>query len=148
MEIVCKSFKELSNHQLYQILKLRVDVFVVEQDCPYPELDNLDYQAAHIFKEDRKSESILGYTRVYSKNNDCAAIGRVVVAKSARGTELSKKLMKHSIEYATINLTPKKIVLSAQNAITDFYDSFGFKVCSSIYLEDGIPHVVMELPIK
>ena len=138
--IVAKTFYELNNQELYQILRLRSEVFVVEQDCVYQDLDNKDQISIHIFQ--KKKNVIVAYTRIF-KSGDYyknASIGRVVVLKKYRGKELGKKIMIYSIEYINKNLKGEKIELSAQKYLEKFYKDLGFYRTGEDYLEDGIPH--------
>ena len=138
--IVAKTFYELNNQELYQILRLRSEVFVVEQDCVYQDLDNKDQNSVHIFQKEK--EEIIAYTRIlksgdYYKN---PSIGRVVVSKKNRGKELGKNIMHYSIEFIKNKLAGKKIELSAQIYLEKFYLDLGFYRTGEDYLEDGIPH--------
>ena len=137
---VVKKFSELSIEELYQILRLRSEVFVVEQDCVYQDLDNKDQISVHIFIKEKNE--IVAYTRIF-KSGDYyknPSIGRVVVSKKNRGKELGKKIMIHSIEYIKKNLKGEKIELSAQKYLDKFYKHLGFYKIGEDYLEDGIPH--------
>ena len=138
--IVAKTFYELNNQELYQILRLRSEVFVVEQDCVYQDLDNKDQISVHIFI--KKKNEIVAYTRIF-KSGDYyknPSIGRVVVSKKNRGKELGKKIMISSIDYIQENLKGDKIELSAQKYLDKFYKDLGFYKIGEDYLEDGIPH--------
>ena len=138
--IAAKTFYELNNQELYQILRLRSQVFVVEQDCVYQDLDNKDQISIHIFQMEK--DEIVAYTRIF-KSGDYyknPSIGRVVVSKKNRGKELGKKIMIHSIEYIKKNLEGEKIELSAQKYLDKFYKDLGFYKIGEDYLEDGIPH--------
>ena len=138
--ITTKTFSELNNEELYQILRLRTEVFVVEQNCVYQDLDNKDQKAIHIYY--KENNEIVAYTRIfksgeYYKN---PSIGRVVVSKKKRGKELGKKIMISSIEYINKNIKGDKIELSAQKYLDKFYKDLGFYKTGKDYLEDGIPH--------
>ena len=138
--IVSKTFSELNNQELYQILRLRSEVFVVEQDCVYQDLDNKDQISIHIFR--KKKNEIVAYTRIF-KSGDYyknPSIGRVVVSKKNRGKELGKKIMIYSIEFIKKNIKGEKIELSAQKYLDKFYKELGFYKKGEDYLEDGIPH--------
>ena len=138
--IVVKMFNELSNQELYKILRLRSEVFVVEQDCIYQDMDNKDHKAIHLlYKED---DELVGYTRIFKAGDyyENACIGRVVVVKSERGKDLGKKIMFESIKYIKENLEEEKIELSAQKYLDKFYRDLGFYSVGEGYLEDGIPH--------
>ena len=140
--IIIKTFQKLTLSELYSILKLRVDIFVVEQNCPYPELDNEDQKSIHFFyKEDEK---IIAYVRVIPNLAGNVRIGRVVTDKDFRGKNLSSQLMEEAMKYIHENYAAKNITLSAQEHLQHFYANFGFKPVSEMYLEDGIPHVDME----
>ena len=137
---VVKKFSELSIEELYQILRLRSEVFVVEQDCVYQDLDNKDQISVHIFTKEKNE--IVAYTRIF-KSGDYyknPSIGRVVVSKKNRGKELGKKIMISSIDYIQENLKGDKIELSAQKYLDKFYKDLGFYKIGEDYLEDGIPH--------
>lgn len=137
---VVKKFSELSIEELYQILRLRSEVFVVEQDCVYQDLDNKDQISVHIFIKDKNE--IVAYTRIF-KSGDYyknPSIGRVVVSKKDRGKELGKKIMISSIDYIQENLKGDKIELSAQKYLDKFYKDLDFYKIGEDYLEDGIPH--------
>ncbi len=138
--IVAKTFYELNIQELYQILRLRSEVFVVEQDCVYLDLDNKDQISVHVFQNEK--DEIVAYTRIF-KSGDYyknPSIGRVVVSKKNRGKELGKKIMIYSIEYIKNNLKGEKIELSAQTYLDKFYKDLGFYKTGEDYLEDGIPH--------
>ena len=137
---ITKTFSELDTEDLYQILRLRSEVFVVEQDCVYQDIDNKDQNAIHLyFKE---NDEIVAYTRIFNAGhyyeNPC--IGRVVVSKKNRGKDLGKKIMIDSIEYIKQNIKAEKIELSAQKYLDKFYKDLGFYKIGEDYLEDGIPH--------
>ena len=138
--IASKTFNELNNKELYQILRLRSEVFVVEQDCVYQDLDNKDQISVHVFQNEK--DEIVAYTRIF-KSGDYyknPSIGRVVVSKRMRGKELGKQIMIYSIDYIKKNLKGDKIELSAQKYLDKFYKDLGFYKIGEDYLEDGIPH--------
>ncbi len=138
--IVAKTFYELNIQELYQILRLRSEVFVVEQDCVYLDLDNKDQISVHVFQNEK--DEIVAYTRIF-KSGDYyknPSIGRVVVSKRKRGKELGKQIMIYSIDYIKKNLKGDKIELSAQKYLDKFYKDLGFYKTGEEYLEDGIPH--------
>ena len=144
MILVQKNFEELTLSELYALLKLRVDIFVVEQQCPYEELDDRDRRAMHLFFE--KDGEILGGLRILPKGEtfDTVAIGRLAVRKDARNLGLARKLMLQAIDYIENVLEENKIKISAQTYLISFYESLGFQPLGETYLEDGIPHVDME----
>ncbi len=138
--IITKTFSELDTEDLYQILRLRSEVFVVEQDCVYQDIDNKDQNAIHLYY--KENDQIVAYTRIFKAGdyyeNPC--IGRVVVSKKNRGKDLGKKIMIDSIEYIKQNINGEKIELSAQKYLDKFYKDLGFYKIGEDYLEDGIPH--------
>ncbi|NQW36898.1 MAG: GNAT family N-acetyltransferase [Flavobacteriales bacterium] len=143
MNWILKTFKELTTTELYAILKLRSEIFVVEQNCAYQDLDDKDQKAWHLFTE--KDGNVLAYTRLF-KSGDCyteASIGRVVVASSQRGTGLGHKLMKESILALENRFGKTPIKIGAQTHLTKFYEPHGFIKINEEYLEDGIPHIHM-----
>ena len=141
MNIVIKKFSELSTEEIYNILKLRSEVFVVEQNCVYQDIDEKDQKATHLFIE--KNNEIIAYTRIFKKGDyyeENPSIGRVVVSKKERGKNLGKEIMKKSIYYIKENMDEKKIELSAQKYLDKFYKELQFYSEGEEYLEDGIPH--------
>lgn len=138
-------FDELTAENLYEVLKLRVDVFVVEQNCPYPELDNLDQQSIHLLC--REDGVVQAYARLVPAGvkYDLPSIGRVIVRKEARGSGLAKQLLERSIDYILTDWKAPEIQLQGQVYLQGFYQSFGFRPVSDSYDEDGIPHVDMKL---
>ena len=142
------SYKELSTDQLYKILKLRAEVFVVEQNCAYQDLDNKDDKAIHLIGEINKE--IVAYTRIFKKGDyfNNSSIGRVLVRKDYRKKEYGKVIMKKSIEIIKLDPKEEEIELSAQKYLTKFYTDLGFKKKGEEYLEDNIPHVKMTLKIR
>lgn len=143
--IVVKSFKELSKLELYNILRLRAEVFIVEQNCVYQDIDDKDHKAHHVML--LKEESIIGYTRIFGRGDyfDEASIGRVVVLKNERHHNYGSNLMKASINFIHNQLQEQVIKISAQCYLENFYKAFGFIPKGESYLEDGIPHVAMFL---
>ena len=143
MNFVFKSFEDLTNYQLYDILKLRSNIFVVEQDCVYNDLDDLDKNAIHQFLE--KEGEIIAYARILKPGTRFKefSIGRVVVKKSERLKGVGILLMKKAVEYLIESENAEKIKISAQKYLRKFYENLGFKVVTDEYLEDGIPHFGM-----
>jgi len=135
----------LTPRALYAMLKLRVDVFVVEQKCPYPEIDGKDFEAFHLRILD--GEELAASLRVLPPEQDGkpVKIGRVVVAPGYRGYKLGQRLMTEAIEFAQARFPVTAIELGGQSHLQKFYGSFGFEAISDEYLEDGIPHVDMRL---
>lgn len=138
-----KTFQELSNLELYQILQLRTEVFVVEQDCVYQDMDGKDGKALHIIGT--KDNEIIAYTRIFKSGDymDCASIGRVVVKKSMRDGGYGKEIMLASIKAIEDNFKETTIHLSAQTYLQKFYEELGFIAVGDTYLEDDIPHILM-----
>lgn len=139
------AFDELTPRALYAMLKMRVDVFVVEQKCPYPEIDGKDYDALHLRILD--GEELAASLRVLPPEGEGkpAKIGRVVVAPNYRDRKLGRRLMSEAIAFAQARFPGLPIELGGQSHLQKFYGSFGFAVISDEYLEDGIPHVDMRL---
>ena len=141
MNTVIKKFSELSTEEIYNILKLRSEVFVVEQNCVYQDIDEKDKKATHLFIE--KNNEIIAYTRIFKKGDyyeENPSIGRVVVSKKERGKNLGKEIMLNSIEFIKKELEGRKIELSAQKYLNKFYKELDFYSHGEDYLEDGIPH--------
>ena len=143
MEITIKKFEDLTTFELHDILQLRSEVFVVEQDCVYQDIDGKDFKALHVIG--KKNNEVVAYTRCFKPGDYFkeAAIGRVVVAKEARKNDYGHLIMEASITAIKSMLGSQKIKLSAQTYLIDFYNSHGFKQTGKEYLEDGIPHVAM-----
>ena len=141
MKIHIKKFQELTVDETYNILKLRSEVFVVEQNCVYQDLDGKDDRAMHLFY--KEENEMIAYTRIFQKGDyypENPSIGRVVVSKKERGKEIGKSIMKESILYIKNNHNSKSIELSAQKYLDKFYKELGFYRVGEDYLEDGIPH--------
>jgi ElaA protein len=141
VEVRSAVFDELDVHVLYAILKLRVDVFVVEQNCVYPELDGLDQQARHFWIDD--GDGPTAYLRVNESDRE-ARIGRVVVHPSERGAGLAAAVMDAAL---TSIGDGRPVVLDAQVYAKDFYVRRGFVPAGPEFLEDGIPHLPMRRPL-
>lgn len=141
MEIVVKKFEELSVEELYEILRLRAEVFVVEQNCAYQDLDKIDKEAYHVYLQEEGK--IVAYLRVIDKDKrlDEVSIGRVISLKRRQG--LGTALMKAGIEVAKEKFGAKVIKIGAQLYAKPFYEGCGFRQISGEYLEDGIPHIYM-----
>ena len=145
-----KKFDELTTNELYEILKLRAEVFVVEQDCPYQDLDDKDKWAYHLFLEDDDGSTVIAVLRILPENiaYEDMAIGRLIVKKSHRGQGLSKVMMQKAINFIIDDLGKKRIKLSGQAYLREFYEDLGFKRVSDIYLEDGIDHYEFLYEVK
>lgn len=143
MELIIKEFNELNAEELYEILKLRINIFIVEQNCPYEECDDKDKSSYHLYLKD--NDKILAYLRVVKKgiSYNEISIGRVVVNSKYRGQNLGRELMTKAINFIINELKEKNIRISAQLYLEEFYKSFGFKSVTEQYLEDNIPHIEM-----
>lgn len=138
-----KKFNELTTDELYVILQLRSEVFVIEQDCVYQDLDYKDQLAYHILGV--LDNQIVAYARIF-KSGDYflkPSIGRIVVKKEFRKFKYGHKLVENSIQFIEKNLQENNILISAQSYLTKFYNSLGFIQIGEEYLEDGIPHIKM-----
>lgn len=140
-----KRFAELDALTLYQMLKLRVDIFVVEQNCPYPELDNKDLAQDAMHLLGWRGDELVAYARMLPPGVSYpeASIGRVAVAEAARGGGNARQLMAKAIEATLAQWPEAGIRIGAQHYLEGFYGSLGFEAVSDVYLEDGIPHLDM-----
>ena len=143
MDIIIKKYNELTIDELYEILKLRSIVFVVEQNCIYQDLDDIDKRSYHIFMKEKDKPEVNVYIRVFEKDKDTAQIGRVVTAQNYRRKGYATKLMIKGIEIAKNEMKKTKIYLEGQVYVAEFYQKLGFKIISDEFLEDGIPHYKM-----
>ena len=143
MNVAIKKFKDLSPLELYEILQLRSEVFVVEQDCVYQDIDGNDQKALHIIGT--IENKIIAYTRCFRPGDYFkeASIGRVVVKESQRKFKRGNQIMNSSIKAINNHYKTKIIKISAQCYLTKFYTNLQFKSIGEKYLEDGIPHVAM-----
>ena len=141
MELVVKTFDELNTRELYEILRVRAAVFVVEQECAYQDVDGIDLRAVHAFLQDENG--VQAYLRVFEKDERTAQMGRMLTVE--RGAGLGARLLKEGIRVAREVLKKDTLYIEAQSYATGFYEREGFKVTSEEFLEDGIPHVKMEL---
>lgn len=143
MKTLIKSFHELTKNELYDLLELRCEVFVVEQNCPYQDLDRKDQEAFHLMVY--QGDKLMAYTRIFNAGiiYQEAAIGRVVTSPSARNLKLGHQIMKESMEFIRTNLKCSAIRLSAQTHLEKFYEQCGFQPTGKYYLEDDIPHSEM-----
>ncbi|MGE6556165.1 GNAT family N-acetyltransferase [Exiguobacterium artemiae] len=140
------AFDELDGASLYQLLKLRTDIFVVEQNCPYPELDNRDQEALHGLAYD--GQHLIGCLRILPRKlSGAVAIGRVAVQTGYRSNGIARKLLNEAIVHIQ-GQGEALIDLQAQAHLKQFYGSFGFKEMSDVYLEDGIPHLDMQMNLE
>ena len=138
-----KKFKELKAEEIYKILEIRNEVFIVEQQCAYQDCDGKDENAYHLYLQD--NDKIIAYLRILKKgvSYDEISIGRVLVHKNYRGKGIAREMMLKAINFIESNLNEKEIKIQAQSYLVDFYKSLGFKETSNEYLEDNIPHIDM-----
>lgn len=139
-----KSFEELTTTELYAILRLRSEVFIIEQNCAYQDLDNSDQKALHLMGTDDNGQ-LLAYTRIFAPGIKFteASIGRVVTSPLARGKGAGRELMERSISELQQHYGKIPIKIGAQQYLQRFYTSLGFEQTSDTYLEDDIPHIEM-----
>jgi len=138
-----KKFDELSQEELYKIIKLRIEVFIIEQNCIYQDCDGKDINAYHLFSEE--DGNVIACLRILNKgvSFDEVAIGRVIVDKAYRGKGIAKEMIRKAIAFIEEIIKERAIRISAQAHLEKFYGSFGFKKTSEVYMEDGIPHIQM-----
>lgn len=147
MEWYIKKFEDLTNTELFEIYKLRSEVFIVEQNCPYNDVDEKDKIAFHIYSKDYENDNIISYGRIFLEN-DYAHIGRVIVNKDFRSKGLGRELLKKLIYVSNDKFANKDIFIEAQARLQKFYEEFNFKSISETFLLDGIPHIEMILKNK
>lgn len=143
LEWVIKEFNELNIYELYEILKLRNEIFIIEQKCIYQDIDEKDKDCFHIFS--MKHSKVCSYLRVlrpFIRYKE-VSIGRVLTSEKYRDNKLSKTNIILALDFIKISLNEKKVRISAQEHLINFYSTIGFKKVSETYLEDGIPHVEM-----
>jgi len=143
MQYTMKKFGELTNTELYKLLQLRQEVFIIEQTCIYPDMDDKDQNAYHLMVFDQGT--MLGCLRILEKDVSFeeAAIGRVIVSKPNRQKGIAKEMMLQALDFIRQELNERHVRISAQSVAIPFYKSVGFEVVSEEYLEDDIPHVEM-----
>jgi ElaA protein len=145
MEIYVKRFEELSLEELYEIIKIRVAIFCLEQNCLYQDLDDKDKKAYHVYI--KENDKIKAYLRVLDKgiSFDEISIGRVLTTE--RGMGFGNVILREGIRVAKEMMNADKIKIEAQSYAKGYYEKFGFKQISDEFLEDGIPHIKMILDI-
>ena len=141
-----RNFSQLTNDELYDVLKLRIDVFVVEQTCYYPDLDDHDRhpETLHLFSYDENE--LVAYLRILPKGltyNDYVSIGRVAIAEKYRGKGIGHVIVKEALTACEARFSGQAIKISAQAHLAAFYQQHRFKQVTDEYLEDGIPHIGM-----
>ena len=143
LQIIIKTFNVLTTQELYDLLQLRSEVFVVEQDCVYQDVDGKDQKALHVLGY--KDEKLIAYTRVFKPGLYFkeASIGRVVVVENERKFKYGYSIMEASIEAIKEHYNETTIKISAQTYLKKFYTNLGFCIVGEEYLEDDIPHIAM-----
>ena len=143
LKIEIKTFTELSTQELYKLLQLRSEVFVVEQDCVYQDIDGKDQKALHILGYN--DENLVAYTRIFEAGFyfEETSIGRVLVRFNERKFKYGYTIMEASIDAIKTHYNETKIRISAQSYLKKFYNNLGFNEIGEEYLEDGIPHINM-----
>jgi ElaA protein len=139
-----KTFETLSLHELYKLLQLRSEVFIVEQNCVYQDIDDKDSKAFHLIGED--DGQIIAYARLFKPKDyfEEASIGRVVVKLTYRDKKIGHILMREAIQAIHTHFDEGDITISAQLYLKRFYETHGFRQTSEMYLEDDIPHIQMK----
>jgi len=144
LKFICKPFDELTLHELYAFLKLRQEVFIVEQNCPFTDADDRDQKGWHLMGYD--TQNLVVYARILPKGvpyEGYVSIGRILSSPQARGKGYGKVLVQTAIQETYRLLGENDIKIGAQLYLQHFYESFGFESISEHYLEDGIPHLGM-----
>ena len=141
MKCIVKTFDQLTPREVYEILRVRTAVFVVEQTCPYQEADGVDYEAFHVWLQDERG--IRAYLRAFSRDETTAQMGRVMTLD--RGKGLGMEVLKAGIRTVRERMNKERIYIEAQTYAVGFYMREGFVICSDEFFEDGIAHVAMKL---
>jgi ElaA protein len=143
-----KHFSELTTFEMYKILQLRQDVFIIEQQCIYPDLDNVDLNCFHLVM--KNENELIGYCRIIEPGikYESSSIGRVIIKPEYRGKKLGIPLMTEAIKLCKLHWGKYDVSISAQAHLQKFYSSLGFICKGEIYNEDGIPHVKMQLALR
>lgn len=145
MKFKAKNFDELTTAELYEILKARAEIFIMEQNINYQDMDNIDYRSRHFFLEE--NNKVIAYLRAFYKNNDknTVQLGRVLTLTHGNG--FGKILLERSIAEIKEYFNCEKIYIDSQIHAVGFYEKFGFHITSDEFLEEGIVHVSMELKL-
>ncbi len=144
MEKVIKNFSELTAQEIYDVLKLRQDVFIIEQNCIYSDIDGTDSEAIHVLFYEK--DILAAYSRIFApgiKFEKSSAIGRIIVASAFRGSVFGKELIKTSIATCQELFPQVEIRIEAQAKLQSYYQKYGFEPVSEVYEVDGIPHLQM-----
>ena len=145
MQLVSKFFNELTTRELYELLKARAEIFVVEQNCVYQDLDDQDYNGLHVYYEE--DGKVLAYLRAFPKSESDGVVQMGRFLTVTHGIGLGGKLLDEGLQQIIDKMHPKEIFIHAQCYATGFYEKAGFKICSEEFLEDDIPHVGMRLQL-
>lgn len=145
MELISKSFNELNTEELYEILKSRAEIFVIEQNINYLDMDDVDYDSLHCFF--MENHRIIAYLRAFYQNRDkkIVKIGRVLTLKHGNG--IGNALMLQALQAIKEKFKCEKVMVDAQKHAVGFYEKFGFKIISDDFLEEGIVHIRMDLAV-
>ncbi len=145
--VIIKTFEELDKQELYKFIQLRVAVFIVEQDCPYPDLDDLDLESRHLWIEEEGE--VLTYLRLTPPGTRFKepSLGRIVTKETARKRGLAEVIIDKALDIIDTEYK-MKTKISAQCYLEEYYSKFGFVKCSEEYLEDNIPHIEMLRDVK
>jgi ElaA protein len=140
-----KNFNQLSTHELYELLQVRTQVFVVEQECPYLEVDGKDLQSHHLYREE--NGEVVAYARLLPAgvSYNEPSIGRVLVKEGHRRKGFASELVKRGLAFIHDEWGNQPVKIQAQEYLREFYGSFGFRAITETYLDDGIPHIDMIL---
>ncbi len=144
MELIAKYFSELSAAEIYEILKSRAEIFLLEQKILCQDMDNADYNSLHCFFTEKGR--VTAYLRAFSTDAENVKIGRVLTLSHGRGT--GKELMGKSLAVIKDKMNPQKVTVDAQEQAIGFYKKSGFKVISDVFMEEGVPHAEMELKFQ
>ncbi|MCB0280682.1 MAG: GNAT family N-acetyltransferase [Calditrichaeota bacterium] len=144
---IAKRIDQLNPRDLLDLLRLRQDIFIIEQRCIYPDIDSYDYLAVHFIGRRKTDDQLIAYSRLLPGNSkyEYPSIGRIVIAKEVRGQKLGQFLINESINYCQKLYPESAISIGAQLELETYYQQFGFKRCSEPYDDDGILHIDMIL---
>lgn len=145
MNLISKTFEELNTNELYEILKARAEIFIMEQNIHYQDMDNVDYNSLHCFF--MENNKVVAYLRAFYQddNKDIVRIGRVLTLQHGNG--IGRELIKQSLDVIKEKMKCKKICGNAQKYALGFYEKFGFRAVSDDFLEEGIVHIAIELEV-
>ena len=140
-------FNEFTLDELYDLMQLRSQVFVVEQDCVYLDMDEIDRDSLHLLVQENNNEKVLATLRIFAGKNNYWHIGRVAVAIEARKRGVAREMMERAVAWIKEQKDVKGVEISAQSYLFDFYRSLGFQKSSEEYVLDGLPHLDMTLEL-